>query len=284
MSLLPKLVDAATLAAHLEDARLRVIDASVAYLPEHPDPREVYDREHIPGAAFADLPGAFSDPDSEHSFTVPAPERFAEAIGALGVGPGTHVVIYTQTWPIYGTRLWWLLHLHGFDDVSILDGGLGAWRAAGLPLTDAPPAYPPATFVGRRRPELLAPLEEVEAIAAADGAGTCLVNALPEAIFRGEQPATDGRYGRIPGSVSGPWTNLADLETGVFRPLDEQRAYLESIGALGSGRPVVAYCGGGVSATLVLFSLWLLGVDDARLYDGSLSEWLSDASRPVAVG
>jgi len=284
MPILPKLVDAPTLAEHLGDDRLRIIDSSIAFLPGEPDEREVYEREHLPGAAFADLRGAFSDPDSEHSFTNPSPERFAAAIGALGVGPGTHVVVYAQGWPIWATRLWWLLHLNGFDDVSVLDGGLAAWRAAGLPLSDAPSTYPPATFVPRPRPQLLAPLQEVEAIAASDGAATCLVNALPETIFRGEEPATDGRYGRIPGSVSGPWTNLADLETGVFRPLEEQRAYHASIGALDGGRPVVAYCGGGVSATLNLFSLWLLGVDDARLYDGSLSEWLSDPSRPVALG
>jgi thiosulfate/3-mercaptopyruvate sulfurtransferase len=282
MPLLPKLVDPATLAAHLDDDRLRIIDSSIAFLPGEPNEREVYDREHLPGAAFADLRGALSDPDSEHSFTNPTPERFAAAIGALGVGPGTHVVLYAQGWPIWATRLWWLLYLNGFDDVSLLDGGLEAWRAAGLPLTDAPSTYPPATFVAQARPGLLAPLAEVEGIAEVEGDGVCLINALPEAIFRGEQPATDGRYGRIPGSVSGPWTNLADLETGVFRPLEEQRAYLESIGAL--DRPVVAYCGGGVSATLNLFSLWLLGVDDARLYDGSLSEWLSDETRPVALG
>lgn len=284
MPKLPPLVDAATLNAHRGDPDLRILDASIAFLPGEPDARAGYDAGHIPGAAFADLRVALSDPDAEHSFTAPAPERFATAIGALGVGPGTHVVVYAQGWPIWATRLWWLLRLNGFDDVSVLDGGLKAWRAAGLELSDEPAAHPAATFVARPRPQLLASLAEVEAIAAADGAGTCLVNALPETIFRGEEPATDGRYGRIPGSVSGSWTHLADLETGVFRPLEEQRDYLRSIGALDSDRPVVAYCGGGVSATLDLFSLALLGVQDARLYDGSLSEWLADPARPVALG
>jgi thiosulfate/3-mercaptopyruvate sulfurtransferase len=284
------LIDVDTLAEHIGDLSLRIFDATV--ILERPPAggpytvrsgRELYEQEHIPGAAFADIPGDLSDEASPFAFTLPSAARFAAAAGRLGIGEGQHVVVYAQESPMWATRLWWLLRFFGFDAVSVLDGGLPAWHAAGQPTETGPASYPPTEFMPRPRRELLATRHDVEAIVAGH-APACLVNALAAAVFRGEGPSSYSRPGRIPNSVNLPWANLIDPETNRFRPVEELRDELEAVGALGGTKPVVAYCGGGISATVDLFALALAGEEDARLYDGSLTEWTRDAALPVETG
>src|SRR4051794_16375833 len=122
---LPLLVDAATVQRHVEDDDLVIVDATVSLelLADGTGYERIsggarYEREHIPGAVFADLITDFSDPDAAWWFTLPSPERLAAAAGALGIGDGARVVVYTQTMPQFATRLWWLLRYVGFDAVS----------------------------------------------------------------------------------------------------------------------------------------------------------------------
>ena len=282
------------LAARLEPGnptRPVVLDATVlldrppAGGPYTPVPqREAYDQAHVPGARFADLVTDLADPAAPFPFAIPSPERFAWRIAALGVGDGTPVVAYAQGAPMWATRLWWLLTYFGHDDVAVLDGGLPAWRAAGLPLTDAPtpPPSAPPRFTPRPRPELLATRADVEAIVAGDAGAACLVNALPATVFRGDGPSSYSRPGRIPGSLNVPHATLVDPDTNRFRPRAELS---DALAALPADGPVVAYCGGGISATVDVFALALLGRrDDVRLYDGSLTEWTADPALPVETG
>jgi thiosulfate/3-mercaptopyruvate sulfurtransferase len=243
--------------------------------------RESYTRAHIPGAGFADIPGALSDPASPFAFTLPAAEHFAAAIGRLGIGDGAHVVAYAQDTPMWATRLWWLLRYFGHDDTSVLDGGLVAWTAADGPVEPGERTYPPASFTARPRPELLASLADVREIT--ENGSACLVNALSPAAFRGEGPGAYSRPGRIPGSVNVPWNGLVDAATNRFRPPGELAAALNS-GGVRTDQPVIAYCGGGISATVDLFALSLTGRDDARLYDGSLTEWSANPDLPLVTG
>jgi thiosulfate/3-mercaptopyruvate sulfurtransferase len=278
------------LSKHLEDPALRLFDATVELVrPPEGGPytvasgRPAYERAHIPGAAFADIPGELSDPESPFAFTLPSGEWFAAAAGRLGIGEGTRVVVYAQDTPMWATRLWWQLRFFGFDDVSVLDGGLPAWQAAGLPVEPGDVAYPPARFTAEPRWEWLATRADVEAVVAGGDGSACLVNALTPPVFRGEGPSSYSRPGRIPGSVNAPWTELIEPETSRFRPSVQLERALESAGALGPA-PVIAYCGGGISATVDLFALALLGRGQARLYDGSLTEWTRDETLPVEVG
>jgi thiosulfate/3-mercaptopyruvate sulfurtransferase len=287
---LPPLVDVETLSGALRRPEVLVLDATVELVrPAAGGPyvvrsgRETYAAAHIPGAVFADISGELSDPRSPFPFTLPSAEHFTPAAGRLGIGDGVHVVVYAQDSPMWATRLWWQLRFFGFDAVSVLDGGLPAWRAAGLPLDDAPVIPRAATFIAAPRTERVVARDEVERIVAAGDGSACLVNALTPPVFRGEGPSSYSRPGRIPGSVNAPWTSLVDPATNRFRSPAELRAALETAGALGDA-PVVAYCGGGISATVDLFALSLLGRDDARLYDGSLTEWTRDPSLPVELG
>lgn len=289
MPLLSPLVNAETLTAQLGNPALRIFDATVylrravaggPYTAESGLPR--YRQAHLPGAAFADIPGELSDPGSPYPFALPSADAFAAAAGGLGIGPGTHVVAYAQGPPMWATRLWWLLRFFGFDDVSVLDGGLPAWLAAGLPAEPGDVRYQPARFAARPRPELLATLDDVRAVVGEDG-GTSLLNALSESAFRGEDPGAYSRPGRIPGSSSLPAASLVDPATNRFQSLPQLEAAVAAAGVRG-GEPVIAYCGGGISATVDLFALWLTGRADARLYDGSLTEWSADPSLPLVTG
>jgi thiosulfate/3-mercaptopyruvate sulfurtransferase len=283
------LIEPLELAERLGDSGLRILDATVhlsqgqeggPYLVE--SGRSEYERAHIPGAAFADIAGALSDPASSYPFTLPSPARFALAAGALGIGADTHVVAYSQHTPMWATRLWWLLRYFGFDRVSVLDGGLPAWIACELPLESGVTAYAPAEFVAHPRPQLLADRREVETVASGEREA-CLINALSPPEFRGEGPGVYSRPGRIPRSVNVPWHDLVDLDTGRFRAPAELARSLDSLGGPGSA-PVIAYCGGGIAATMDLFALALVGREDARLYDGSLTEWTAQESLPMEVG
>jgi thiosulfate/3-mercaptopyruvate sulfurtransferase len=287
--LLPPLADVESLAAQIDDPALRLFDATVHLRREVPGGpyavdtgRASYNEAHLPGAAFADIPGQLSDTHSPFPFTLPSAEAFAAAAGGLGIGPGTHVVAYAQDSPMWATRLWWLLRFFGFDDVSVLDGGLPAWLAAGRPTEPGDVRYPPARFAARPRPELLATLDDVRAVVGGDGPA-CLLNALSESAFRGEGPGAYSRPGRIPGSSSLPAAGLLDPVTNRFRSLPQLEAAVTGAGVR-AGEPVIAYCGGGISATVDLFALWLTGRADARLYDGSLTEWSADPGLPLVTG
>ena len=285
----PLLIEAPSLRERLDDPGLRVFDATVHLVrPPEGGPfsvesgRPAYEREHIPGAGFADLAVELADPSSPFSFALPSAARFAGAAGRLGIGPGTHVVAYAQKEPMWATRLWWLLRHFGFEDVSVLDGGLAAWTASGAPLSDEPASYEPTGFVARPRHDDLALRADIEEILAGEQSA-CLVNALSPSVFRGEGPSSYNRPGRIPGSVNTPWSELIDPQTNRFRsPAELESAFQRA--DVGEADPVVAYCGGGISATVDVFALALLGRRGTRLYDGSLTEWTADPDLPLELG
>ena len=272
---------------HLDDENLVVVDATThlpvptdgPYVPD--SGAETYRGEHIPGALFADLLGDFADPSADEPWTAPDSERFAAAAGALGIGDGAKVVVYDQHEGFWATRLWWHLRYEGFDNVTVLDGSLPAWKAAGYDVTDAVSEATPRTFTGTRRPELIRSTEEIAA--SLDDESIILVNVLDEPTYRGEVD-TYARRGHIPGSINLPVYTLRDPESGVLRPIEELREEFEEAGLLDEGKRVVTYCGGGIAATGVAHALALAGRDDVAIYDGSMTAWAANPDLPLVTG
>ncbi len=134
------LVSTEWLAAHIGDPDLRIFDVTVHLRPATPGPyaiesgRADYEAAHVPGAAFIDLARDLSDAEAPLPFTMPSVDRFARALGIAGIKPGTRVVAYTTTTPMWATRLWWMLRASGFDDVAVLDGGFAKWTKEGRPV------------------------------------------------------------------------------------------------------------------------------------------------------
>ncbi len=274
----PLLVSPEWLAERLDAPDLVILDCSTRIEPRDGAPaanipeRDVFEAAHIPGARFADMVADLSDPEGPYPFTAPTGPALALALAALGIGEGTRVVCYAAGNPWWATRAWWLMRLYGFDACGVLDGGLKAWKAAGLPVETGPAAPAPAAtpFAPSAPRPLLATLAEVEA---ASASGACLLNALPAASF-----AT----ARIPGSTSLPGIETLDPATGRYLPDAVLRPrFAEAIPLDG---PVIAYCGGGVTATLAAFHMLRLGLPEPRVYDHSMQEWTADPAREVARG
>jgi thiosulfate/3-mercaptopyruvate sulfurtransferase len=284
------LVSTQWLAAHLGEPDLRVFDTTCRLVP---DPgatfpfraesgRPHYLAGHVPGGGFLDLLEDLSDKRSALRFTMPSAEQFGEALSRAGVGPATRVVLYSARPNFWATRIGWMLRAFGFDAAAVLDGGWEKWHAEGRPVSTEPTAYPPALFVPRPRPDLLA--RKADVLNALDRADTRMLNALAHTQHVGESDVHYGRPGHIKGSGNLPYLDLLDPIHGTFLPEADLRAKLDESGALDAKR-VVTYCGGGIGATTLAFAMALVGRgDDVAVYDGSLSEWCADPSLPMETG
>ncbi len=278
----PFLASPAWLAAHLDDPRVRVLDATTHLVPRSDKPYDVlpgrldFERSHIPGARFVDMDGELSDPEHDLHFMVPPTQHFNRSLGQQGIGNDALIVAYSTANHWWAARLWWLLRLFGHDAVAVLDGGFQEWTRLGLPVESGRArARPQATFQARREPTGVAARGDVlQALGRQD---TCVLNALRPEQHAGTGGTQYGRPGHISGSVNIPSANVVDANN-RFRPADE----LHAIFAPALARPrVIAYCGGGIAAASSVFCLQMLGHGDVRLYDGSLSEWAPDASLPM---
>lgn len=279
------LVSTQWLADHLGGDALVVLDASVVgytqpngrsgYLSGH----EQYLLEgHIPGAIFADVIDELSDPEGSYPFTRPSAERFAAAVGELGIGDGTTVVVYDSAVGQWAARVWWLFRAFGYDDVAVLDGGLASWRNEGRALELGHVAAIPARFTTAERPELWVDKAFIEGVLS--GAHeAALVCATPPKEFSGEV-VTRSRAGHIPGSSSAPAARLVDRDSRTYLAPETLRGILAP--ALGAPR-IVTYCGGGIAAASAALALTLLGESSVAVYDGSLNEWAADPTAQLVT-
>ncbi len=274
------LVETSWLAEHLHEQHLRVVDMRGYVRTVESDgvqeasyvgAREEYEKAHIPGAVYIDWTSDIVDPDDPIEAQVAPAERFAEAMGRLGIGDQQLVVAYdAHPASQFATRLWWALKYYGHEQVVVLNGGFPKWRRENLPLTDAIPVYAPATFTPVVRPELRATAEDVLALL---GRGdVALVDARDKGQYTGAIVRRPGRSGHIPGALNIPREELIDAATGTFRG-NEELAQVFSAAHVSPQQHIVAYCNGGVAATTVLFSLAMLGYPSLTNYDGSWNEW-----------
>jgi thiosulfate/3-mercaptopyruvate sulfurtransferase len=285
------LISTAELAGILDQPDLRLFDCTT-YLEYQPagsgipyiavPGRHTFEAGHIPGADFLDLQGEFSDRDAQFNFMMPVMAQLEAAFGRHGIAANSRVVLYSIGSAMWATRFWWMLRSLGFENVSVLDGGLDKWKAEGRAVETGPArGYPPATFIAKPQRGYFVDKDGV--VAACADRNTVVVNALVPQFHKGLEPGRYGRPGRIPGSVNVSAATLFDSVTKAFVPLAEAEKKFAAQG-IGKDKRVVAYCGGGISATIDLFVLHRLGHDNLSLYDASMAEWAKDASLPIETG
>ncbi|GAA5012587.1 sulfurtransferase [Kitasatospora paranensis] len=236
-----------------------------------------YAAGHLPGAHYVDLDRELAAPPGPAGrHPLPDPEVFGAALRRAGVTDDRPVVVYDAGPATSAARAWWLLRWAGHRDVRVLDGGLAAWRAAGLPVTDEQPAAEDGDFT-----PVPGGLPILDAAGAAALARTgLLLDARAGERYRGEVEPVDPRAGHIPGAVSAPTTDNLGPD-GRFRSPAELAERFAGLGA--DGRPIGVYCGSGVTAAHELLALESAGLT-AALYPGSWSEWSADPANPAATG
>jgi thiosulfate/3-mercaptopyruvate sulfurtransferase len=249
------LADVDWVAAHLDDPSVRIVDTRVGWPP--------YSAGHIPGAVSVDMFGELCCPSD-----IMDAEPFAALMGTLGIGDDTTVVVYDTTSSIWGARLWWALRYYGHDQAKLLDGGLAAWEAEGLPLETDTPGVKSATFTAEVQPQWHVTMDEVRT--AIDDPAISIVDALPPDSYTS---------GHIPSAISLPVEDMLDA-TGAVKGAEELAAMLTAAG-LDPAQRIITYCGGGYAGAFDAAVLDLMGFEDIAMYDGALEEWTSDPSNPV---
>lgn len=292
------------LSARLGDAELAIIDCRFD-LARPQWGRESYASGRIPRALYAhldqDLSGKLSPSTGRHP--LPRAEEMAARLGQWGIDAQVQVVAYDQSAGAYAARLWWLLRWLGHAKVSVLDGGLAAWQAEGLPLdktplpdaqTDSQGGSQSRARAGGRacrfdpRPDAQMVVDTPELEALIDGGqlargDVVLVDARSADRFAGRNETIDPVAGHIPGARNHPFTDNVDaagrfLDRGTLR--ERFARTLEGI----PPDAAICMCGSGVTACHDLLAMEVAGLKDARLYAGSWSEWIRDPRRPIATG
>lgn len=266
------------LAEHIDDPEIQIIDARMA--PPGQEERDLnaeYQAGHIPGAVFFDIE-ALSDHTSPLPHMMPRAEAFAVAMRELGVSSDKHLVVYDEGNLFSAPRAWWMLRTFGVEKVSIVAGGLEGWRRDGLPLEQGLPELPEGDFDGRLDPLAVKRLTDVLLVSHEGSAQ--IVDARPAGRFNGQvaEPRPGLRCGHIPGALNVPWTEL--VINGELKTTDELNEIFARHG-VDFERPIIASCGSGVTAAVVVLALTTLGVNGVSLYDGSWSEWGARTDLPI---
>ena len=275
------LVSTEWLAAEMGASDLRIVDASWHLPDTGRDAAADYAKAHIPGAVFMNL-AELVDSAAPLDNTLPTAEKFSSRMQSLGLGDGSRIVLYDDSALKTSARAWFMLKLFGAHDVAILDGGIAKWQAEGRPLAEGKETLRHRHFTAwsdgknlRSKADLLANL--------ASGAEQ-VVDARGTGRFTGEEPEARANVasGHIPGARSLPHGLLFNAD-GTFKDKAALEAAFNAAG-VDLTKPVVTTCGSGITASVLAFALHLLGKEDVALYDGSWSEWGSDAATPKALG
>jgi thiosulfate/3-mercaptopyruvate sulfurtransferase len=276
------LIDAPSLARHLDDPSWVIVDCRFT-LTDPAAGRTAYLQSHVPAARYADLDRDLArrpEPaDGRHP--LPPSSDFAARLGAWGIGNDSTVVAYDEGAGAIAARLWWMLGWLGHDRRLVLDGGFGAWQAAGLPVEAGEPRWETALFIPRKiAADEIVSAAEIPAIVAGRG---LLVDARAGPRYRGEQEPIDPVAGHVPGAVNRPFSANVTA-AGRFKDAPELRTELRAL--LGDREPddVVAMCGSGVTACHLLLAMAAAGLEGGKLYAGSWSEWIRDPKRPIGIG
>jgi thiosulfate/3-mercaptopyruvate sulfurtransferase len=274
------------LAAHLTDPAIRIIDVRGIILPvEAPQPwylecRDEYADDHIPGALYVGWLTDLIEPDAPVKLTAASPQRFAALMARLGIGDDHLVVAYDDLGNQVAARLWWMLNACGHPAVRLVDGGYPKWLAEGRPVTAEPPRHPPGAFTARVQPEWW--LRRAEVRQALHDPNVRLIDCRPRRDFRGEVGRGE-RKGHIPGALNIPTRQFMHGPYNTWKSEGDLGAIHEAAGVTPENR-IITYCYSGVTASVGLLALKLLGFPRVANYVGSWYDWESDPTSPIEAG
>jgi thiosulfate/3-mercaptopyruvate sulfurtransferase len=271
------LVAPSWLATRLPNPSTVVLDATLPPVGVTPpvDTRAHYLENHIQGAVFFDIE-ELSDHATTLPHMLPTPEDFSRRMSALGIGDNNTIVIYEQQGVFSAPRAWWMLRTFGAQHVYILEGGLRAWKASGLPIESGSVHRIPSGFHAALRRNAVVDLDQLKDQMANHQQ---ILDARSAARFNGTapEPRPGLSSGHMPGATNIPFTEL--VEDGRLKPAEKLREYF-SAKNVSLQQPITTTCGSGVTAAVIALSLEVVGAPNVGLYDGS---WAEYAQQPDSV-
>lgn len=265
---LPLIVEPAQLAQHLDDDRILIVDLSKP---------EVYAQSHIPGAVHLDYAQIVTAQPPVMGL-LPSDERLAETLSSIGLTRDHHVVAYDDEGGGRASRLLWTLDVIGHPQASLLNGGLHAWAAERLPLTDRRVTPARSRYAVTHNGQALA--DRAYVLAHLKDDTVALLDARSRAEYTG-QKALAARGGHIPGAVSFDWLDAIDQTRALrLKPAAALQQLLRERG-LTPDREIITYCHTHHRSALSYIMLKSLGYDRIKGYPGSWSDWGNSPDTPV---
>ena len=279
------LVETDWLESNLENPNIRIFDCTV-WLKPHPKKiytivsgKKDYDEGHIPNSDFLNLED-LSLKNTPYPFMMPDIKTFDKVMSLKGVGPDTHVILYSRANIQWATRVWWMLKSMGFTNASILNGGYDRWKNQNKNISTTPITYQENKFISIPQNGLFCTKEEV--LNSLTNNNISIINALRSTLHDGSEKVDYGRLGHIKNSINIPSLEMVDPDTNLYKSLEDLKIIFKNYNVLNKEK-VIAYCGGGIAATNIAFVLTALGFNNITVYDASLSEWAKNNNLPMSV-
>lgn len=260
----------------LDDSNIRIADCRFK-LGSPDEGHSLYNHSHIPHAVYFDLEKDLSGPVREHGgrHPLPDPAQLKKVLEKAGISRDTTVIAYDGGEGAFAARFWWLLRYLGHEKVFVLNGGYKEWAESDYPLTKEVPSMERADFKMDLQPDILASYEEVKGVAVNQDSAV-LIDSREEKRYLGLEEPIDKKAGHIPGAINKVW--LEAYKNGRFKDTEEQE---NRFAGMDKNKPIIVYCGSGVTAAPNFLALKEAGYKHVKLYAGSFSDWISYDSNKI---